>query len=139
VVADPGLLGLERPLARHQADLHAQELVEAQAPLRPPGLLEGLGLVDVPVGPGAVDQLHLVEQRRRQRLLEVAGSVERGADDRPELPGRHVGLPRLRVHRDDHTGLLPEVLEHVDDRVRHLALAPVLLQLAEERGFGAFG
>ncbi len=53
-----------------------------------------------------------------------------------QLPGVHLGLPRLRVHGHDgarDVGVGVGIGEHVDDRVRHLALAPVALDLAEER------
>ena len=65
-------------------------------------------------------------------------SRARSADDRLDLPRRHVGLARLRVDRHDDPGLrVAGPPEHVDDRVRELALAAVHVELPVERDLGA--
>ena len=51
---DPALL--EGPLAGHEAELHAEELVEDEPAGGPVVVGLGLGLVDAVVGPGPVDQ-----------------------------------------------------------------------------------
>ena len=61
-------------------------------------------------------------------------------DDRLHLPRRHVGLPRLRVDRQDDPGLrVAGPAEHVDDRVRELPLAAVHVELPVEGDLGARG
>ena len=86
----------------------------------------------------AVDEVVAVEQRLVDRIGEAARRAlrERLAHERAQLPGEHLGLARLRVDGQDHAGLVvgdAGAAEHVDDRVRHLALAAVHVELAEER------
>ena len=90
----------------------------------------------------AVDEVVAVEERLVERVGEAARRAlrERVRHQRAQLPGEHLGLARLRVDRDDHAGLLvgdAGPADHVDDRVRHLALAAVHVELAEERHLGA--
>ena len=60
------------------------------------------------------------------------------ATDLLDLPRRDVGLPRLRVDRHDDAGLrVAGAAEHVDDRVRELALAAEEVELPVERDLGA--
>ena len=77
-----------------------------------------------------------------ERIGEPARAqlAQRVRDERAQLPGEDLGLARLRVDRHDHAGLLvggARPADDVDDRVRHLPLAAVHVELAEERGFGA--
>ena len=91
---------------------------------------------------------------RSDRLAPSSGSakprrlraLQRRRDRAPELPRVHLGLPRLRVDGHDRAGGVGPVAraalgvgrgEHVDDRVRELALAAVLLDLPEQRHLGA--
>ena len=70
----------------------------------------------------------------------VRSSADR--DEPAQLPRVHVGFARRRVHRHEHAGVgagLARFGDHVDDRVRHLAPAAVVLDPPEERGFGANG
>ena len=106
LVLDAAALRLDRALAQHERDLDAEELVEAQPPLRLAPVLRDLGLVHVAVRPRAVGQvLQLGAQVVGERVGELAGEVERGGDRALDLPRRHVGLPRLRVDRHDDAGL----------------------------------
>jgi hypothetical protein len=138
-VLDPAALGLNAPLAHDERDLDAEELVEAQAPLRLARVLGALRLVDVAVGPGAVLQvLQLGTHLGRERVRERAREVEDGRDRALDLPGRHVRLPRLRVDGHDDPGLgVAGAPEHVDDRVRELALPAEQVELPVERDLGA--
>ena len=144
VVADARLLGRERALARDEPDLHAQELVEhrAAASRRACSAIES-GRWIARIARVAVDEVVAIEQRarragRRSRAPRHFASASR--HERAQLPGEHLGLARLRIHGHDHAGLLvgdAGAAEHVDDRVRHLPLAAVHVELAEERRLGA--
>ena len=84
-----------------------------------------------------------VEHRLVERIGEAARLVHFASaspTERAQLPREHLGLARLRVDGHDHAGLLvgdAGAAEHVDDRVRHLPLAAVHVELAEERHLGA--
>ena len=140
-VHDAGRLRRQRALAGDQCELHAQELVELE-PLRGGVLVPDVGRpVDVVVGATAVDQVVVGPQRDAEWIGEPAGlgALQARRHRPPQLPRVHLGLPRLRVHGHDgagHVGVGLGVGEHVDDRVRHLALAPVALDLAEHRDLG---
>ena len=135
--ADPALL--EGPLAGHEPELHAEELVEDQPAGGPVVVGLGLGPVDAVVGPGAVGEVEAAEDLRGDRVVELPGPPQGLVDELLELPGGDVGLARLRIDRNDHARLLADAAEHVDGRVRHLVLAPVVLELAEEGRLGADG
>ena len=129
-----------RRLRSDERDLDAEELVEAQPSLRLLAVLRRLGLVHVAVRPRALGQLlELGAQVRRTSGSARSPAKSSAARDRAlDLPRRDVGLPRLRVDRHDHAGLhLPGATEHVDDRVRELALAPEDVELPVERDLGA--
>ena len=100
-----------------------------------------LGAVDRPQREVPVDEVVAVEHVLVERVGEAApcAARERVGDERAQLPREHLGLPRLRVDRHDHAGLLvgAGAPDHVDDRVRHLPLAAVHVELAEERRLGA--
>ena len=140
-VGDALLLRGERALARDEPDLHAQELVEHEAALRRCELRHRLGPVDRAQRDVPVDEVVAIEEVLVERVREPAHRAprERVGDERAQLPREHLGLARLRIHRDDHAGLLvggARPADHVDDRVRHLPLAAVHVELAEERGLG---
>ncbi len=71
-VADASLLRLERALARHEPDLHPQELVEGEAAARGSGLGRRFGSVDPAVGGVAVDEVVRVEHLLGQGLAQAA-------------------------------------------------------------------
>ena len=96
------------------------------------------GTVDAAVRAPAVDQLVLGAEVTVERIGEAPRlrALQARRHRAAELPGVHLGLPRLRVHGHDGAGDVGVGIgigEHVDDRVRHLALAPVALDLAEQR------
>ena len=141
-VHDPGRFRRERALAGDQRQLHAQELVELQ-PLRGGvAFAHRVGTVDAAVCAPPVDQVVIGADVTVEGIGEPArfGAVETRRDRAPQLPREHLGLPRLRVHRHDGAGdIRPGVGigEHVDHGVRHLALAPVALDLPEQRDLRA--
>ena len=138
-VRDAGLVRLDRALARHEPHLHPQELVEPEPALRLARGVDRRRLVDVVERERAVDELQLLEHVGGQRLGELADPLQRQRDDRLHLPRGDVGLPRLRVDRDDHARLRTGTTEDVDDRVRELALAAVDVQFPVEGDLGALG
>ena len=91
----------------------------------------------------AIDEVFPIQQFLVERVGEPAGRAPRQgvAHERAQLPCEHLGLARLRVHGHDHARLLvgAGATDHVDDRVRHLPLPAVHVELPEERGFGADG
>ena len=108
-----------------------------------PQLGHRLGPVDRAQRGVAVDEVVPVEDRLVERVGEAARAcTSRSAsdDERAQLPREHLGLARLRVDGHDHAGLLvglARAADDVDDGVRHLALAAVHVELAEERRLGA--
>ena len=91
---------------------------------------------------GAIEEIDRGRESSVERIGETALAAlrERVGDERAQLPREHLGLARLRVHRDDHAGLLvgrTRAADDVDNGVRHLALSPVHVELAEERRLGA--
>ena len=127
-------LALDGALAGHQHQLEPQQLVEDQPP---PGHLDRahrLGRVDLVERPRAVGQVEPVAPLLRQRFDERAGALERLVHPLAQLPRRQPRLLRLRVERND---AARAVADQVDDRVRHLAAAPIGVELAEEDGLGA--
>ncbi len=91
---------------------------------------------------GAVDQLVRLPHVLVEGVGEPArlGAAESRHDHPAELPGVDLGLARLRVHRHNGAGdvarrvstLVVGSRQHVDHGVGHLALAPILVDLAEE-------
>ena len=140
-VRDAALLAFERALARHQPDLHPEELVELEPVRGDPEVVHRLGSVDPPERRRTVDEVGAPADLALDGVREAAPAcaLERGAHDAGELPAVHVGLARRRVHGDELAGLVAELTEHVDDRVRHLALAPEQLDLPEERRLRSLG
>ena len=141
VVRDPAVLAFERALARHEPDLHAEELVELEPVRGDPGVVRRLGSVDAPERRRTLDEVVRRLTSRLERVGEAPslGALERGAHDARQLPAVHVGLARRRVHGHERAGLVAELAEHVDDGVRHLALAPEEVDLAEERRLRSLG
>ena len=131
----------ERALARDEPDLHAQELVEHEAPLGRFELGHRLGPVDRPQRDVALDEVVTIEEVFVERIREPAHGTagQRVGDERAQLPGEHLGLARLRIDGNDHAGLLVDgarAADDVDDGVRHLPLPAVHVELSEERRFG---
>ena len=130
---------LEGAPAQHQRELGAEQLVEDEpAPRRVLGL-EGLGLVDRGERLGAAPQLERGAPLGGERVGELAGALERFGDEGADLPARQPHLGRGGVHGEDAQRAPPgrHAGDDVDDRVGHLAGAPVLGHLPEEDRLGA--
>jgi hypothetical protein len=140
IVGDAHLLRLERPLAGHQAHLHAEELVEDEPAPGHGHVRCRLRPVDTPVGGGAVHQAEVAPQVERQGVGELAAALQGLGHQLAHLPGGDVRLPRLGVHGHDHAGLVvARLAQHVEGGVGHLETALVAVQLPEERHLGAGG
>ncbi len=144
LVADRAGVAFEGPPAQDEDQLQPEQLIEDEALTRRPRLVGRLGLVDRPHGLGATPEPQLAAERARQRVGEGAGAVERLLDIGPDLPAGEARLGRRRVDRDDleHAALGLAALDarhEVDDRVGHLAPAPVLGELAPDEELGARG
>ncbi len=138
-VPDPRLLLREGALARHQPDLHADELVELESLRGAPVVVVRFGTVDPPVRARPVDEPAVVEELGVERFGEASrlGLLETRGDELAELPREDFGLPRLRVHGHDRARVLADAVEDVDDRVGHLQPGPPVLDPPEEGGFGS--
>ncbi len=143
-VANPRLLRRERTLAGDEPDLHAEELVEDEPSPRLRQLLTGPRTMDRPQRDVARDEVMRVDDVRvggeRIGKPPFLALRERVRDQRAHLPRQDVGLSRLRIDGHDHAGLLvgdTRPAHDVDDRVGHLTLPAVDVELAEERGLGA--
>ncbi len=132
-VADADGLLLERPLAQHERELHAQQLVEHQTPAgdalaRPSTRACGSSATPARGSRAAAAAPH---PRAPDRRCPAVGSAPSAVSTHPAIS--HVvspGLLRLRVDGDDPPG---PVADEVDDGVRHRAGGPGTLGLAEQR------
>ncbi len=131
---------LDRPLTEHEGELHTEQLVEHQTTTGRHRLGHRLGGVDARHRPHPVDEVVAVEERHRHRVgqrpslgrLDAAQGLGHEAGDVGRV---EAGLLRLRVDRDDAAGL---VADQIDDRARHLELAPERRHLAEHDGLAPF-
>ena len=128
---------LDHALAQDERQLDAEQLVEHQPAAGLFGLGHRLGHVDAVERRGAVDEVVLVEQPRRQRLDELLAAPERLRQPAPEVLRVQPELVGLRVEGGDLEPVL--LVEEVDLRVGELLLAPVVGDLAEEHRLGALG
>ena len=128
-VLDALRLALDRPLAQHQGELEAQQLVEHQPAPGLVALAQRLGGVDVAERPGAAGEVEAIEDGLGHRLGEVAGPLEHLLHPAGLVPARDAVLLGLRVDRDD---AARAVADQVDERVRHLPAALVAVDLAEQ-------
>ena len=125
-----------RPSARlrgHERELHAEELVELEPAARrayASAIVSGRWMSRY--ARRAVDELvrrRAARRRAGRRSPRALRALEARRHRAAQLPRVHLGLPRLRVDRHDGAGDVASpasrIGEHVDDRVRHLALAPV--------------
>ena len=131
---------LDPPLAQHEGQLQAEELVEDQ-PLA--GRLVGTDAVAGDVHETqrgiAPDELEALQDGPGNGVEEPAVPFEplqRLVHPAADVLGRDPGLLRLRVDRHDLSGL---VAEEVDHRVRQLPGAPEVLDLAPEHRLGPRG
>ena len=133
---EPALVTLERPLAQHEHELHAEQLVEREASPSLFLLAHVVGQVDA--GECVAPRDHLVrgEDGSRDRVGDPAfrAATQGLLDPAGHLPGVDLGLLALRVDRHDATG---PIADQVDDRVRHLQPAPIRVGLAEQRDLQA--
>ena len=137
---DAGLLGRQRALARDERELHAQELVELQ-PLRGHDACRpsSSGRWMSRYARAAVDEVVVGAQRAVERIGEPA-RLRALAGTTPPRAGAATCAPRPSPTAGTRARCVPVtsdvgvgVGEHVDDRVGHLALAAVALDLAEHR------
>ncbi len=134
-VADPLRLPLDGPLAQHEGDLHAQQLVEDEPAAGGLGRLHRVRVVDGGEGGAAVDEVEAVEPVLGHGVGEGPGPGQGLLDETGQLPRVETALLRgLGVDGHDPTGA---VTHQVDDRVGHLPPVAEPLQLPEERGLGA--
>ena len=139
VVAQGPRVQLEGAPAQHQRQLQPEELVEDQAPARRRHDRRRLGQVDGPERLGPAPQVEGGPPLLGQGVRQLAGAVERLLDVGADLPARQAGLGRRRVDRQDAQRATPGTDrggDDVDDRVDHLAAAPVLPDLPPEDGLG---
>ena len=136
LVADPDGVPFDRSLAHHQDHLQAKQLVEGQAPPGELAVGQGIRGVDLVQGPVA-SRAGFRRQRHGsgQRIREGAGPPQGLRHPVTDLPAAHARLLRLRVHRDDPAGAVPDQVDH---RIRHPGPAPEALHLAEHHDLGAF-
>src|SRR5262249_2899 len=110
LVPDPRPLLLERTLARHQADLHADELVELESVSGAVMIIVCLREVDAAVRTRPVDQTAALEDLWSERLGEPTRlrPLQARGDELAELPREHLRLPGLWVDRDDRGRVLTD-------------------------------
>ena len=132
VVADAPRLALERPLAHHEDDLDAEQLVERQPATCGLLLAHRLGEVDRAQRVAAVDQAEPPPHRVGHRIGDAPRSApfQRVLDPPGDLPRAQRDLLALRVDRHDATGA---IADQIDDRVRHLQPTAIHVGLAEQR------
>ena len=130
---------LEGTAPQHQRQLQTEELVEHEPSPRRFDHLERLGHMDGAERLGPPPQTERRPPLGRQRVRELARPRQRLLHELPDLPRRQPDLGRGGVHGQDAQRPPPRghAGHDVDDRVDHLARAPVLAHLAEEDRLGA--
>ena len=140
VVAQRPRVHLDGAAAQDQGQLQPEELVEDQAPAGRRDDGRRLGQVDGPEGLGPAPQIERRPPLLRQGVRQLAGAVERLLDVGADLPARQTRLGRSGVDRQNAQRApagADRGRDDVDDRVHHLAAAPVLPDLPPEDGLGA--
>ena len=132
LMADAARRPLVGPLAHHEHDLDAQELVEREPPAS--GLLLGHRLRQVDAeerllpADQAVPTTHVLGKRIEHAAN--AAPLERVLDPVGDLPRGELRLLALRIDRHDAAGA---IADEIDDRVGHLQSAAIGLGPAEQR------
>jgi hypothetical protein len=133
-VTDALGLALGGPLAQDQRQLQAEQLVEHQPSASGLGGGHRLGSVDAVERLGPFHQSQALPPTSGQRFGERSGALQGLRHPAAYLPGHQPRDLRLGVDGHDAAGAVPH---QVDDRVGHLAPAPVRLDLAEQHRLGA--
>ena len=104
----PDCVGRDRALARDQPDLHAQELVEDQALAAPPAPRPCARAGGSRGTPRRATRARGRPRDRGDRIGEAAlrAPAQRVLHELRHLPGRDVGLARLRIDRHDLSGAI---------------------------------
>ena len=145
VMANRAGVVLEGPSAQHQGELQPPEFVEDEPSAGLVDRFGGFGSMDDSKRCRAIQERERRPPRRRERVGEFPGAAQCLFDKGPNLPTGQTRLGRGRIDRQDaqrpaalSDGRLVDTGDHVDDRIDHLARAPVFADFPPENGLGSF-
>src|SRR5665213_439601 len=136
---------LEATAPKGQEQLQPQELVEGESSSRGLYVGEVRRQVDPSIRRRAIDQIEFGERSFRYRIEHWSGAAQTLVDETADLPTGQSSFARRRVDRHDAADsrgvsfIARGSDDHVDDGVRHLALTPVVRDLAKEQRLDANG